>query len=94
VARKIAHNSFVIRTNKPDVEVSWQVTGIRHDAYAAAHRIPTDEMKPTEEQGHYLHPELFGAGPEQAVGYSVSALPGDCSFSSSSVPTLRSPGNQ
>jgi hypothetical protein len=68
VARKIAHNSFVIRTNKPDVEVSWEVTGIRHDAYADAHRIPTEEMNPTEEQGHYLHPELFGAGPSAIAG--------------------------
>jgi hypothetical protein len=30
VARKIASNHFVIRTSKPNVEVSWQVTGIRH----------------------------------------------------------------
>jgi hypothetical protein len=61
VARKIAENQFVIRTNKPDVEVSWQVTGIRHDAYANAHRIPVEQDKPPQEQGHYLHPELFGA---------------------------------
>jgi len=68
VARKIAHNRFVVRTNKPGVEVSWQVTGIRHDAYADAHRIPTEEMKPSNEQGRYLHPELFGAPPELAIG--------------------------
>jgi len=24
--------------------------------------------KPPEEQGRYLHPELFGAGPEKAIG--------------------------
>ena len=28
--------------------------------------------KPPQEQGHYLHPELFGAGPEQAVGYDAA----------------------
>jgi hypothetical protein len=60
VAKKIASNHFVIRTNKPGVEVSWQVTGIRHDAYANAYRIPTEEDKPAAEQGYYLHPEVFG----------------------------------
>jgi hypothetical protein len=61
IARKIASNRFVIRTNKPNVEVSWQVTGIRHDPYANAHRIPVEEEKPPHEQGHYLHPELIVA---------------------------------
>jgi hypothetical protein len=75
VAKKIGNNRFVIRTNKPNVEVSWQVTGIRHDAYADAHRIQVEEEKPRQEQGHYLHPELFGAGPELAVGYRAPASP-------------------
>ena len=61
IARKVTDNRFVIRTNKPLVEVSWQVTGIRQDAYADAHRIPVEEDKPPQEQGHYLHPELFAA---------------------------------
>jgi hypothetical protein len=61
VARKISNNCFVVRTSKPGVEVSWQVTGIRHDAYADANRIPVEEEKPPQEQGHYLHPELFTA---------------------------------
>ena len=68
VARKIANNQFLIRTSKPGVEVSWQVTGIRHDAYANANRIPVEEVKPPQEQGHYLHPDLFGASPEQSIG--------------------------
>jgi hypothetical protein len=61
IARKVADNRFVIRTDKPLVEVSWQVTGIRQDAYANAHRIPVEVDKPQQEQGHYLHPELFEA---------------------------------
>jgi len=60
VSKEIADNRFVIRTSKPAVRVSWQVTGIRHDAYADAYRIPTEEDKPPAEQGHYLHPEVFG----------------------------------
>src|SRR5215218_5622219 len=39
--KRIAHNQFTIRTNQPSTAVSWQVTGLRHDAYANAHRIRT-----------------------------------------------------
>jgi hypothetical protein len=59
VAKEILNNQFVIRTSKPGVKVSWQVTGIRQDAYANAHRIQVEEEKPPRERGHYLHPELF-----------------------------------
>jgi hypothetical protein len=59
VAREIRDNQFTIRTDKPFIRVSWQVTGVRHDAYAEAHRVPVEESKPPDERGHYLHPELF-----------------------------------
>ena len=59
VAREIRDNQFKIRTDKPFIRVSWQVTGVRHDAYAEAHRVPVEESKPPGERGHYLHPELF-----------------------------------
>jgi trimeric autotransporter adhesin len=67
VATEIKDNEFTIRTSKPHVKVSWQVTGVRHDAWADANRIPNEEKKPASEQGKYLHPELFGAGPEKSV---------------------------
>jgi hypothetical protein len=31
-AREISGHQFAIRTNAPNVKVSWQVTGVRHDA--------------------------------------------------------------
>ena len=69
VAKEIQDNAFVIKTNRPGVKVSWQVTGIRHDAYAEAHRIQVEVEKSPDERGHYIHPELFGA----RVGESVEA---------------------
>jgi hypothetical protein len=69
VSRKIDGNSFEIRTDKPGVEVSWQVTGIRQDAYAQANPIAVEESKPAEEQGLYLFPAGFGAGEEKQIGY-------------------------
>ena len=59
VAEKMQGNRFVIRTNEPGVEVSWQVTGVRQDAWANQNRIPTEELKPEDERGTYLHPEAF-----------------------------------
>jgi hypothetical protein len=80
VAREIDKNRFVIRTSKPGVKVSWQVTGIRQDAYANANRIPVEEDKPASEQGYYLHPEAFGQPASKSVAAahkqaSVAAAP-------------------
>jgi hypothetical protein len=58
---------FSVRTSAPNTMVSWQVTGIRQDAWANAHRIPVEEEKPESERGHYLHPELYGRGPEAGM---------------------------
>ena len=41
------------------MKVSWQVTGIRKDPWANAHRIPVEEDKPAKERGYYTYPELF-----------------------------------
>ena len=67
VASKMANHTFTIKTDKPKVEVCWQVTGVRHDAWADAHRIPVEQAKTGRERGMYLHPELFGAPPEKSV---------------------------
>src|SRR5580704_317005 len=78
VAEEISGNRFKIAGGKPGAKVSWQVTGVRQDAYAKAHRIPVEEDKPTEQRGHYLHPELFGATEKEAVGTNappVTTLP-------------------
>jgi hypothetical protein len=56
IAQEIQDNRFQIAGGTPGLKVSWQVTGIRHDAYAEAHRFPVEEDKPEEEQGTYLHP--------------------------------------
>ena len=70
VAGKVAHNQFSIKTDKPNVEVSWQVTGIRQDAWANAHRIPVEEQKNARERGHYIHPELYGAPEESSIEWA------------------------
>ena len=67
VWNQIANNQFTIRTNQPNIEVSWQVTGVRHDKYANAHRIQVVVAKTPREQGFYLHPELYGKPASKSI---------------------------
>ena len=60
IAEEIANNQFKIAGGQPGSKVSWQVTGIRHDPYAEQNRIPNEIAKPADQQGLYLHPELYG----------------------------------
>jgi hypothetical protein len=45
VSREIEGNHFRISGGKPGIEVSWMVTGVRHDLYAETHRIVTEETR-------------------------------------------------
>jgi hypothetical protein len=67
VVSKVRGNRFTIRTSAPAVEVSWQVTGIRQDAWANAHRIPVEVDKPDHERGFFRHPELYGLPPSRKI---------------------------
>jgi len=69
---KIEHNRFVIRTNLAGVEVSWQVTGIRKDPWAEHNRIQVEVDKPAEEQGLYLHPEVYDQPEDKGVSWSMT----------------------
>ncbi len=71
VKEEISGNQFTIQTDKPNVKVSWQVTGVRNDAWANANRIKTEVNKPAHEKGLYLHPELFGKSKD--MGLKVGA---------------------
>jgi hypothetical protein len=33
----------------------------------AAHRIPVEQDKPADEQGYYLHPDLYGEPEEKSI---------------------------
>jgi len=70
VTAEVANHEFGIKTDKPGVKVSWQVTGIRQDAWANAHRIPVEEQKNARERGHYIHPELYGAPEEASIAWA------------------------
>ncbi len=67
VAEKINGNQFKIKSDKPNVEVSWQVTGVRQDKYANAHRVvPVVEKEPTY-KGHYIHAAEWGMPTDKSI---------------------------
>ena len=60
IKEKVKGNKFVIQTDKPNVEVSWMITGIRSDPYANQNRIVPVVDKDQNEKGKYLQPEAYG----------------------------------
>jgi hypothetical protein len=69
VGEKVRNNAFTIRTSAPNVEVSWQVIGVRSDAAMVRHPFRVEEDKPAAERGTYLDPEAFGRPAARAAGW-------------------------
>ena len=72
VGSEIANHQFTIKTDKPNVKVSWLVTGVRHDAFARLHPLVVEEQKPANQRGYYMHPEAFGQPPERQTMWAVA----------------------
>jgi trimeric autotransporter adhesin len=70
VSQEVTNNEFRIGGGRAGLKVSWQVTGIRQDAWANANRIPTEEVKEPAEQGFFLHPELHGQPEEKGISWA------------------------
>jgi hypothetical protein len=51
IEREIENNTFTIRTDKPNVKVSWLVTGMRQDTAVLASHLPVEEEKSEAERG-------------------------------------------
>jgi hypothetical protein len=66
---------FTIKSSLPSVEVSWQVTGIRKDAWAEKNRIPNSVDKPAAEKGKLLHPEAFNAPAQNGIFRATTGKP-------------------
>lgn len=68
IDREVSAGSFVIAGGRPGLKVSWQVTGIRQDAFARANPVKVEEPKPAHERGRYLHPEAHNQPAELGIG--------------------------
>ena len=67
IAQKVDGNQFQIAGGTPGMEVSWQITAVRQDAYAKAHPLVVEEEKPANLRGYYIHPSLFGQPEEKQI---------------------------
>jgi hypothetical protein len=69
IAQEVHDNRFRIAGGRAGMKVSWQVTGVRQDLYANAHRIPVEEDKPAGERGKYLYPQEYGRPESEGIEY-------------------------
>ena len=76
VAQEVTGNRFRIGGGAPGMRISWQVTGIRQDAWAVANRVPVEEEKLGDEKGYFLDPRLYGASDERHIRYVRYAAQG------------------
>ncbi len=71
VKEEMQGNSFVIQTSQPGVKVSWQVTGVREDKFANAHRVAPEVSKEAQNIGKYIHPTEWNQPESKGIGYEL-----------------------
>src|SRR5580698_3517679 len=73
IAEEVSGGHFKIAGGAPGGKVSWQLAGVRNDAWEKAHPLVVEEDKGVN-RGHYLAPELYGAPATARIGY-VQMMP-------------------
>lgn len=73
IVAPVKGNRFKIGGGSSKLKVSWQVTGVRKDAWAKAHRLVAEEKKTGAQRGRYLHPELYGKRLDRSIAYAHHA---------------------
>jgi hypothetical protein len=69
VAVEIQNNRFQIAGGVPGRKVSWEVKAVRNDRWVQEYGYQTEQPKPAEYRGKYLHPELYGQPKELGIHY-------------------------
>jgi trimeric autotransporter adhesin len=72
IAEEVSAGHFKIAGGKPGGKVSWQVSGVRNDAWEKAHPMEVEADKGAD-RGHYLTPEIVGAPETARIGYTAPA---------------------
>ncbi|MGB5106158.1 MAG: hypothetical protein WBP29_04240 [Candidatus Zixiibacteriota bacterium] len=70
ISSEVESSQFSIKTDKPNIKVSWQIIALRDDPYARANRLEVEKAKRPESVGLYLHPAAYGLGPERGVDWT------------------------
>lgn len=67
ISEELEANRFKVAGGNPGLKVSWQISGVRRDAWATANPVRTEEDKADADRGRYLHPEAHGQPSENSV---------------------------
>lgn len=70
ITGEVKDHRFAIKTNAPQVKVSWQVTGVRSDPGMLKHPFKVEEDKPERERGTYLVPETYNQPEERGTEWA------------------------
>jgi hypothetical protein len=60
ISKKINNNKFEISGGTENMEVSWQITGVRNDKFAQKNSFSVESEKKNDEKGFYVNPEAYG----------------------------------
>jgi hypothetical protein len=60
ISVEIEGNQFKIAGGAPNARASWEVKAVRRDAFVQRYGAPVEALKPVEQRGTYIRPELYG----------------------------------
>jgi hypothetical protein len=67
VAKEVANNRFTIAGGPAGLTVSWQVTGVRNDAWARKNPMRVEPLKAKADRGKYLVPRVHGKPQSEGI---------------------------
>jgi hypothetical protein len=67
IAGEVRDGRFTIAGGQPGMKVCWQISGVRHDAYARAHPLQVETEKSPEEAGLFVHPQEHDEPAERSL---------------------------
>jgi hypothetical protein len=66
IGKEVKNNQFVIKTDEPNVKVSWELTGVRNDPYMQQNPYEAVREKEGESKGTYIDPVTYGVAEEKS----------------------------
>jgi len=74
IKQEVNGNQFIIATSEPNIKVSWQVIGVRTDAFATKYPVNVETEKNAEEMGYYINPSAFGFDLDRSLEYINNSI--------------------
>lgn len=68
VSRELRNGRFTVKTDRPRVKVSWQLTAVRDDPSARASEFRPTTAKRGSQRGRFLEPKVYGKSARRSIG--------------------------